>query len=240
MKNKILVVGVFVFIFILATNMYAIAQNGDTGMGNQMQQRIQIDNQSENDQIQTQNREQVQLEMNVEMGNQVQQQNQVQNQGETSQLQNSEQQQTQTQKNLSLNEQRRSQVANAVQEMLQVAERDSEMGQQIRIIAQNQNQNQEKIEDSLQKVQSRSGFVKLFIGQNYAEINNIKKMLMQNKEQIEQLNQIKNQLVNQDDQQQLNEQVQVLEQTNLQVGSSLEAAQKGFSLFGWMFRMFAK
>jgi hypothetical protein len=137
-------------------------------------------------------------------------------------------------------EQRRSEVASAVQEILQVAERDSGVGQQVKIIAQTQAQNQEKLEASLQKVQNRSGFAKFFVGPNYDEINNAKKLLEQNREQIKQLGQIKNQLANQDGRQKLTEQVQLLEQSNQEIENSLNTSQRGFSLFGWIFRLFTK
>jgi parallel beta-helix repeat protein len=137
-------------------------------------------------------------------------------------------------------EQRRSEVANAVQEILQVAERDSGVGQQVKIIAQTQVQNQEKLEISLQKVQNRNRFVKFFVGPNYEEINNAKKLLEQNREQIEQLNQVKNQLVNQDDQQKLTEQIQLFEQSNQEIENSLNTSRRGFSLFGWLFELFSK
>ena len=65
-------------------------------------------------------------------------------------------------------------------------------------------------------------------------------MLEQNREQIKQLGQIKNQLANQDDQQKLTEQVQLLEQSNQEIENSLNTSQRGFSLFGWIFRLFVK
>ncbi len=136
--------------------------------------------------------------------------------------------------------QRRSRVANAVQEMLHVAERNGGLGKQIRTIAQNQNQNQERIEANLERVQSRSRIVRFFIGPDYSEINNADSILRQNREQIEQLNQIKNQFTNQSDQQQLTEQIRVLEQANSQIEESLTSEQRKFSLFGWLFRSFSK
>ncbi len=159
-------------------------------------------------------------------------QNQQQNQGENQQIQNNEQ-------NGKMN-QRRSRVANAVQEMLQVAERNGGVGEQIRTIAQNQNQNQEKIESSLTKVQNRNSLTRFIAGPNYGEINNAQKILEQNRQHIEQLNQIKNQIANQVDQQQIIEQIQVLEQSNSEVESFLTEAQKGFSLLGWLFKAFSK
>lgn len=246
MKNKILMAGVLAIIFAFTGTAYTLGQNinAGTNIGNQAQQQTQTADQGENSQIQTQNNEQAQSGTANQAGTRTQTQNQnqeqTQNQGEEIQIQNQEQERTQTQTQSVQAEQRRSQVANAVQEMLQVAERNGGIGQQVRTIAQNQNQNQEKIEASLQKVQSRSGFTRFFIGPNYGEIKNAQKLLEQNREQIKQLNQIKNQLVNQGDQQQLAEQIQVLEQANLQIENSLGTAQKGFSLFGWMFRLFVK
>lgn len=237
--NKILMASVLAITFVLAGNAYAVGQNSDAGTGNQVGQQTQTANQGETSQIKTQNSEQVQNGTGnlTETGNQVQNQNQVKNQGETNQIQNNEQSGTQT--GFAVAQQRRSEVANAVQEMLRVAERNGGIGQQVKIIAQNQNQNQEKLEESLAKVQSRGGFARFLIGVNYGEINNAQKILEQNKEQIEQLNQVKNQLTNQSDIQNLTQQIQTLEQANLEIENSLGTAQKGFSLFGWMFRMFS-
>lgn len=265
MKNKIFMAGVLAMTFALAGNAYAVGQNSNsgTGAGSQVQQQTQTANQGEASQIKTQNSEQTQsgainqagtviqtqtqqqtqqkLQDGTGSGNQVQNQNKVKNQGEANQIQTNEQSGTQNgnKSGSAMAEQRRSQVANAVQQMLQVADRNGGIGQQVKTIAQTQTQNQEKLESSLQKVQIRSGFVKFFVGPNYGEINNAKKILEQNREQIKQLNQVKNQLANQGDQQTLVEQIKTLEQANLEIENSFGTAQKGFSLFGWMFRMFS-
>lgn len=228
MKNKILLVSVLATILVIAGNTYAVGQNSNNGTGNQAPQQTSASNQDEDNQTQTQTQQQLQDKSGE--GNQVQNQNQEKNQGETNQIQNQEQKAVE----------RRSNVANAVQEMLKVADRNGGIGQQVRTIAQAQNQNQEKLEESLQKVQSRSGLAKFFVGPNYGEINSAKEILEQNREQIQQLNQIKNQLINWSDQQQLTEQVQLIEQANIAIENSLNASQKGFSLLGWLFRAFSK
>lgn len=229
MKNKILAVGVLAMTFAIAGNACAASQNIDSDMDNQVKQQAQQQSQDGS-------------ETGDQNQNQVQNQNQIQNQGEANQIQNNEQEGTQSQNKSGsvVAEQRRSKVANAVQEMLQVAERNGGIGQQVRTIAQTQNQNQEKLEASLQKVQSRSELVKFFVGPNYGEINSAKKILKQNREQINQLNQVKNQLANQGDQQTLTEQIKTLEQVSLEIENSLGTAQKGFSLFRWMFRLFVR
>jgi biopolymer transport protein ExbB/TolQ len=129
-------------------------------------------------------------------------------------------------------------VSNAVQEMIQVAERSGGIGEQIRTIAQAQNQNQIKLEESIEKVQKRSNLVKFIAGPDYREISNAEKILEQNREQIQQINQIKMQLENSADQQVLTEQVQLLEVANLEIENVLNNSQKEFSLLGWMFKLF--
>lgn len=197
------------------------SQQPQTGNGTQAQQKMQDGSGS---------------------GDQVQNQGQIQNQGEEKQIQTNENQGSKNQNSIGNTNatQRKSQVANAVQQMLQLAERNGGIGEQVRTIAQTQTQNQEKIEANLEKIQGRSGVAKFFIGPNYGEINNAKRTLEQNKEQLKQLNEIKNQLSNQGDQQILTEQIQTLEQANSQIETSLEESQKGFSLLGWMFKWFAK
>lgn len=254
MKKQFLVIISLLLIPFLVSNVYA-AQNSGTGSSNQVQQQTQVVNQGTSSQVQTESNEQVQNNINngvqvqqqeqqrlqdgSESGGQVQQQNQngqQNNQGQTSQ--NGIQQQNQSSSENA--QQRRSQVANAVQEMLQVAERNGGIGQQIKTIAQNQNQNQVKLEESLQKVQNRSGIARFFVGPNYGEIKSAEKIIEQNREQVEQLNEVKDQLINQEDQQVLTEQIQLLEQANLEVESILNDSQKGFSLFGWAFRLFSR
>ncbi|MDK2948899.1 MAG: hypothetical protein PWQ56_64 [Patescibacteria group bacterium] len=217
MNKQIFIASLLALTFLFVGGIYANA-------GMQNQQQNQINSQGSG----IQNQQQV----NSNNGPNAGVQNQQQNQGENQQIQNNEQ-------NGKMN-QRRSRVANAVQEMLQVAERNGGVGEQIRTIAQNQNQNQEKIESSLAKVQNRNSLTRFIAGPNYGEINNAQKILEQNRQHIEQLNQIKNQIVNQVDQQQLLEQIQLLEQSNLEVEGSLEDAQKGFSLLGWLFKAFSK
>jgi hypothetical protein len=142
--------------------------------------------------------------------------------------------------NTNMAKQRRSEVANAVELMLQVADREGGIGEQVRLIAQNQNKNQEEIENNLEQVENRGGVAKFLIGPNYGQINKAEKLLEQNRENISQLNEIKTQLTNEADAQIIANQIEVLEQANVQIENSLKNAEKGFSLFGWMFKLLSK
>ncbi len=238
MKNKILMFGLLVGIFTFTNNASAVSQNSPKVVDtiNQVQQ-VQANNQGENTPLQ----EQTQLQTQEAETNDVpvQNQNQQQNQGEENQIQNQETIGIE-ESGSAIAEQRKSQVANAVHEMLQIAERNSGIGEQVRLIAQAQNQNQEQLESSLEKVQKRNEFTKLFFGPDYGEISKAEQVLEQNREQIEQLSQLQTQLTNQADQQVLTQQIQLLEQANLEIENSLNKQKGGFSLLGWMFKLFNK
>lgn len=237
MKNKFLMLGFLTLIIAVSFTAYA-AQNSGSGSGTSNQ--VKTANQGEDTQIQVQTTQQSQTTA-TGAGTQTQQQMQQRLQdgsGDGEQMQNRNQEQVKAQDGTANAIQRRSEVANAVQEMLQIADRNGGIGQQVRTIAQAQNQEQEKLEASLEKIQDRSGFAKFFIGPNYGEIKNAEKLMEQNLEKIQQLTELKN-MVSLTDQQALGEQIQVLEQANLQIQNHLNNAGDGFSLLGWIFRIFA-
>jgi len=237
-------------------SVYAANQNSGTTVGSQgVGQATMV--QDDNVQVQTVspgqgapanpnvNQQQIQqrLQDGSEAGQQVQGQNQMNNQNNENQIQNNQQEQLQAESgNGSENsQQRRSQVANAVQEMLNIANiMSGGIGEQVRTIAQTQNQNQERLEVSLEKIQSRAGIVKFLIGSNYGEIKTVRQTLEQNREQIQQLNQIRTQIEDEGGQQLLSEQIAVLEQTNTEIEAFINDSESTFSLLGWMFKLFSK
>ena len=177
-----------------------------------------------------------------------QEKNKVMNKGEDNQIQTQEQNSVEaengkTEKSNSgkstsnPSSQKRSEVANAVQAMLRVADRDGGIGSQVRIIAQNQNKNNTKLESNVENIFSRGSFAKFFVGPNYKEIKDAQKTLEQNREQIRELNQIRTQLSNEGDQTMLQEQIRILEGANLEIETILTEAKSGFSLFGWLNNM---
>lgn len=141
--------------------------------------------------------------------------------------------------NKSRGEERRSEVANAVHELLSVADRVGGIGEQVRVIAQAQNQNQEQIEDSVEKIEKQNKLTTFLIGPNHGEINKAAKLTVKNEEQIVELKALQTTMTDQTEIQKTTEQIQTLEKANLEVKTTLETAQKTFSLFGWLRKLFA-
>ena len=205
---------------------------------NQEGEQVQTANQGQDNQIQTQlqNFDSAEDEDGADVsqsGETLENQNQERNQ-------NSDNSQNQNENGVTNGEARRSQVANAVQEMLQIADRSGGIGEQVRVIAQAQNQNQERLENNLEKIQNRNRVAKFFIGPNYEEVKEAQNNLEQNRERVRQLKEIKTQLGDEADNQSLGEQIQLLEQANAEAEISLDNSTKGFSLLGWLFRFFAR
>ena len=135
---------------------------------------------------------------------------------------------------------RRSRVANAVQEMLQVADRNEGVGTKIREIAQDQNRVHEEMEKGIEVSNERKSWVKFFIGPNYGELKEVENQFEKHLNQLNELRQLRADVENQEDAQLLQEQLQKMEQIATELKGEVESAKEGFSLFGWLNRWLSK
>lgn len=250
MKNKILLLS-FIMTFLTWSGVsFAVGQGNVESKGASDEATVNVTESIDQDEVVETEDQDDELNQNKQNKNQLEDQDQNEQNLEEGQTQNKNEDKDKSIKereleedqdsNSAMSEQRRSEVANAVQLMLQVADREGGIGEQVRLIAQNQNKNQEEIENNLEQVENRGGVAKFLIGPNYGQINKAEKLLEQNRENISQLNEIKTQLTNEADVQIIANQIEVLEQANLQIENSLQNAEKGFSLFGWMFKLLSK
>lgn len=136
--------------------------------------------------------------------------------------------------------QRRSMVANAIQGMLKVAEDNQGVGKQIRVITQSQNQNQEKIETEIKEIKNRGRLKKFFFGPNYKKLNSVEDRIANHEQKLEELKQIATQITNKADATKLQKQIKIMEQVKIELEKEVIKESKGFSLFGWLNKMFSK
>ena len=237
MKNKILLVSTLAIIFVFAGNVYAVGQNSGDAKGNQSQQQIQTTNQGEDNQVQTQNNEPGQN------GNAVV--NQVQSQGQNTPVtgqQNQEQNQGQNkgQQGEINAEQHRSSVANFVQSLLQVADREGGIGEQVRTIAQQQNQSVDITVQAMEMVQKRSRVKTFFFGSDYKNLGALRSEIVQTQNRAKQLNGLIENVQNVGDKTELQSQVQIIEQEQARIENFIKDQEGKFSLFGWFVKLFNK
>lgn len=130
-------------------------------------------------------------------------------------------------------------VAAEVQKLLQVRTSGG-IGDQVRVIAQEQNQVQQKIQEELDKVNSRGQLKKILFGADLNALKSLTQLMEQNQLRIEQLTLLKEQLSNQADEESVQATIQALTDENTSLQEIINEQQEVKSLFGWLIKLFAK
>jgi len=133
---------------------------------------------------------------------------------------------------------RRNRVSSVRQYMLEIAERNQGIGQQIRNIAQNQVQVQEEAENALGIAQRRGSLMKFLIGPNYGELKKVENRLNQHNQNLEELKVLREDIESEEDAVLFDEQIQAMEEVKQEMENELRESRSSFSLFGWMNKMF--
>ena len=163
---------------------------------------------------------------------------QVEQEGQGNGQGNQVQEQNQKQQGQINAEQHRSAVANFVQSLLQVADREGGIGQQVRVIAQQQNQSASTTIQAMEKVQTRSKIKTFFFGSDYKNLGALRSEMVQTRNRLEQLNRLMENVQNEGDKTELQNQIQTLEQEQIKIESFIKAEEGKFSLFGWLVKLF--
>ena len=135
---------------------------------------------------------------------------------------------------------RRSAVANAVRELLEIADRSGGIGEQIREIAREHSQDEEEAEEALEEASERGKVAKFFIGPNYKQLEKVKEKLEEHNKRFAELEQLQAKLESKADAQAVAEQLRIMEQSRDELREEMETTEKGFSLFGWLNRLLSK
>jgi len=215
-----------------------LAQQQGQQQNTQTQQQTQ--NQGEEQQIQTTTQTQTQNQNNGN-GQQVQTQiqQQTQNQGEEQQIQTMTKAEVKERAGAVNGDEHRSTVANFVQSLLNVADREKGgIGEQVRLVAQEQNQVMEKVADQIEAVQKRNKVKTFLIGTDYKNVGALRSEMVQVRNRIEQLTRLMEQTQNQADKTALEAQIQAMHQEEVNIQAFIRANESKFSLFGWLVRLF--
>lgn len=132
----------------------------------------------------------------------------------------------------------RSTVANFVQSLLQVADREGGIGQQVSAIAQQQNQSASTTIQKIEKVQSRSKIKTFFFGTDYKNLGALRSEIAQTRNRLEKLDSLMENFQDEADKTELWNQIQTLEQEQTKIESFIKSMENKFSLFGWMVKLF--
>ncbi|MBU0708415.1 hypothetical protein KJ596_01530 [Patescibacteria group bacterium] len=114
------------------------------------------------------------------------------------------------------------------------------LGEQVKIKAREQEQAHLEIQQQLDKLETRKGIVRWLAGPDYKAIQKLEQLKDGNLLRIQQLNNLKIQTQNQAEETILQNTVQAIEQENTALQEEIQDERETRSLFGWMFRFFAK
>ncbi len=130
----------------------------------------------------------------------------------------------------------RSTVANFVQTLLKAASStEGGIGQQVRVIAQQQNDSDATTTKAIEIIQSRSKIKTFLIGSDYKNLGVLRSEIVKTRNRIDQLNRT---IQSATDTAEIQAQIQTLEQEQTKIESLIKAQEGKFSLFGWLLKMF--
>ncbi len=135
-------------------------------------------------------------------------------------------------------EEHRSNVANFVQTLLKAASStEGGIGQQVRVIAQQQNDSDTTTTKAVEKIQSRNKIKTFLIGSDYKNLGALRSEMVQTRNRIDQLDRV---IQNTTDTAEIQAQIQTLEQEQTKIENFIKEQEGKFSLFGWLIKMFNK
>lgn len=131
-------------------------------------------------------------------------------------------------------------VASFVQSLRSVADREGGLGEQVRIIAREQQDSVATTTDAMEKVESR-GFLKtLFIGSDYENLGILRSGIARTQNTLEQLRTILISTTDATARTVITAQIQALETDQANMQSFVTAHENSFSFFGWFTKLFIK
>ena len=135
----------------------------------------------------------------------------------------------------------RSTVSTFVQTLLNVADKEQGgIGEQVRVVAQAQNETKGKVADGIDKIQNRSKVKTFLIGTDYKNIGQLRSEMVKTRNQIDWLKRLLDKTTSEESKTALQGQIQALEQEQQKIEDFLKANESKFSLFGWFVKLFNK
>jgi|ERR1035437_797936 hypothetical protein len=134
----------------------------------------------------------------------------------------------------------RSVVAKFVNDLLLVANHDKGIGNQVKVIAQEQKDSASTTASAMEKVDSKDGFSTFFFGSDYNSLGVIKSELASTTNRIAELQALASSTSDVTVKTELNAQIQVLQNELNNIQMFVNTNESKFSLFGWFVKLFNK
>jgi len=113
-----------------------------------------------------------------------------------------------------------------------------EVGEKVKVVVRQQNNSQEQISKQLNKIETRSKFMKFLVGTDHTAVKELKGQMEQNELQIKSLRELKTQVQNESEETMIQETVDALVAQNTALEERVAEEEGTFSLFGWLAKLF--
>jgi hypothetical protein len=133
----------------------------------------------------------------------------------------------------------RSGVSVFVQSLLDVADRDGGIGADVRVVAQDQNESDEKTAEAKAEVEARGSLKTFFLGTDYKNLGVIRSEVAKTKNNIAKLN-VLLEKATVSARGELEAQIEALEEVQDDLEAYIEKHEDKFSLFGWFAKIFVE
>jgi len=132
----------------------------------------------------------------------------------------------------------RSNVSKVVQELLEIADEDASIGEEVRAVAQEQNTLKDEVADAVEKVEKRGRFKTLLFGSDYKNLGKLRSAMVTTDNHLNRLNKAMERSKDPEAQAGLQEQISALEAEQANVESVIADNEDAFSFLGWFVRLF--
>lgn len=144
----------------------------------------------------------------------------------------------QSEKGMEMSQKHKSKVANVVQELKELADKDQNIGEEVRVVAQEQEESNERATEAMEKVETRGGFKTFLIGTDYKNIGALRSEVVTTKNHINRLTKARDRATSEEVKAVLDAQIAELEEVNTNAETFIQENEDKFSLFGWFARIF--
>ena len=144
----------------------------------------------------------------------------------------------QSDKGKEMSEQHRSKVAETVRALTDLAGKDQNIGEEVRVVAEEQESSNERATKAIQAVEARGGFKTFLIGTDYKNIGALRSEVVTTQNSIDRLTKARGRATDDAVKADLDAQIKALEETDANALNFIKVKEGKLSIFGWFVRLF--
>ena len=141
---------------------------------------------------------------------------------------------------MSRGEQHRSDVGEVVEELMKVAKSDDRIGNEVKTVAQEEQNASTTVKDKMEKIENRSAWKTFLIGSDYKNLGALRSTLVTTQNHLDRLNKALDKTTSTTVKNELEAQIKQLETVKVKAENFIKDNESKFSLFGWLVKLFSK